>query len=329
MRLLRLSALFAFLGLAPAQTLSGLSFDGEDLVSFMWAFDGQSAGRYDFFLCAGDESTGSYESLERVINDGAVVPGDLLSFKVDRNVGGNEPNAYFLKVIPSNPSEKWSGFTSHFTLTNMKGTFSTKISNAVKSMKPIQIPLPLGLVDGDTQILAGSPETPIYNGNALSSASDTDADTDSNEHNEPATPPLQPPTPTSSGHEHFELKKRLGVAAAAAPVAAAPIAAAPVAAAVDVDPHTIPYGEQTGLTKYAPMPKMAGTTIPPLDKSPTPQYPTFPFVKATTYLPAPTVQYTDTAYLSFTTHSSENTAAPAAAPTLDKRMQRWLERWQD
>lgn len=33
------------------------------------------------------------ESLERVINGGAVVPGDLLSFKVDRNVGGNEPNA--------------------------------------------------------------------------------------------------------------------------------------------------------------------------------------------------------------------------------------------
>jgi hypothetical protein len=62
MRLIRLSALFAFLGLAPAQTLSGLSFDGEDVVSLMWAFDGQTAGRYDFFLCAGDESTGSYVS---------------------------------------------------------------------------------------------------------------------------------------------------------------------------------------------------------------------------------------------------------------------------
>lgn len=62
MRLLRLSALFAFLGLAPAQTLSGLSFDGEDVVSLMWAFDGQSTGRYDFFLCAGDES-GSYVSI--------------------------------------------------------------------------------------------------------------------------------------------------------------------------------------------------------------------------------------------------------------------------
>lgn len=61
--LLRLSALFALLGLAPAQTLSGLSFDGKDVVSLMWAFDGQSAGRYDFFLCAGDESTGAYVSI--------------------------------------------------------------------------------------------------------------------------------------------------------------------------------------------------------------------------------------------------------------------------
>ncbi|KAJ5750875.1 hypothetical protein N7533_007903 [Penicillium manginii] len=315
MRLIRLSALFAFLGLAPAQTLSGLSFDGEDVVSLMWAFDGQTAGRYDFFLCAGDESTGSYESLERVINDGAVVPGDLLSFKVDRNVGGNEPNAYFLKVVPSDPKEKWSGFTSHFTLTNMKGSFSTKISDAVKSMQPIPIPLPLGLVDGDTQLLAGSPETPIYNGSILNSASDSAAlDIDQ------PTPALQFPTQTSSelDPERFELRKRLGVAAAAA---------APAAVVAAVDPHTIPYGEQTGLTKYAPMPKMAGTTI--LDKSPTPQYPPFPFVKATTYLPAPTVQWTDTAYLTFTTHSIENTAAPAAAPTMDKRMQRWLERWQD
>lgn len=69
MRLLQLSALFAFLGLAPAQTLSGLSFDGEDVVSLMWAFDGQSTGRYDFFLCAGDESTGTYVSTSNPFRD--------------------------------------------------------------------------------------------------------------------------------------------------------------------------------------------------------------------------------------------------------------------
>lgn len=76
-----------------------------------------------------------------------------------------------------------------------------------------------------------------------------------------------------------------------------------------VDPHNIPYGEQTGPTKYAPMPKRAGSTI--ADRSPTPQYPPFPFSIATTYLPAPTVQYTDTAYLTWTTHSIENTVKSA------------------
>lgn len=60
MRLGRLSALLALLGLSPAQTLSGLTFDGDDVVGLEWTFDGQSTGRYDFYLCAGDESTGSY-----------------------------------------------------------------------------------------------------------------------------------------------------------------------------------------------------------------------------------------------------------------------------
>ncbi|KAJ5102899.1 hypothetical protein N7532_003428 [Penicillium argentinense] len=292
MRFDRLSALFALLVLTPAQTLSGLTFDGQDAVNLVWASDGQTAGRYDFYLCAGDESTGSYESLERVINDGAVAPGDWLSFRVDRTVGGNDLNAYFLKVIPADQKEQWFGFTSHFTLTNMKGSFSNKVSKAIKSMKPIPL---MGLVD-ETQPLEPVEDTPSFNSSALNN----------DIHEEPTQPALQFPTPTnpSDYDDHFELRKRLAV-----------------------DAHNIPYGEQTGPTKYAPMPKMAGTTIAP--GSPTPQYPPFPFSIATTYMPAPTVQYTDTAYLTFTTHSIENTAAPAPAPTLDKRMQRWLERWKD
>lgn len=63
MRLVGLSIAWALgLGLASAQTLSGLSFDGQDVVKLMWAFDGQSSGSYDFYLCAGDE-TGSYVSI--------------------------------------------------------------------------------------------------------------------------------------------------------------------------------------------------------------------------------------------------------------------------
>lgn len=110
-----LPALFSFLTAASAQTLSGLDFDGRDEVSLIWAFDGQTTGRYDFYLCAGDESTGAYvsgiavfilrrpanteltrsiqESLTRVITDGTYAPGDRVSFRVDQDVGGNDANA--------------------------------------------------------------------------------------------------------------------------------------------------------------------------------------------------------------------------------------------
>lgn len=57
-----LPALFSFFTAASAQTLSGLTFDAHEEVSLIWALDGQTTGRYDFYLCAGDESTGAYVS---------------------------------------------------------------------------------------------------------------------------------------------------------------------------------------------------------------------------------------------------------------------------
>lgn len=182
----------------------------------------------------------------------------------------------FLKVVSSNSKEHWSGFTSHFTLTNMKGTFSTTISNAVKSIQFIPLPL---IPDGDANLLDASNLPPMLNGSILNSdISDNTSES-----------LLQFPTPTiPTALDRHELRKRY------------------------VDQHTVPYGEQTGLTKYAPMPKRAGTTI--ATRSPTPQYPPFPFSIATTYLGAPTVQYTDTAYQTWTTHSIENTVCRVWCP---------------
>ncbi|KAJ5660255.1 hypothetical protein N7507_006706 [Penicillium longicatenatum] len=281
MRLHRLWSSLSLFAAATAQTISGLTFNSQDVVSLVWGLEGATSARYDLWLCAGDESTGEYETLERVVEDVSYTAGDLVSFRVDQSVGGNDPNAYFLKIVSSTNKSVASGLTSHFTLTNMKGTFSTKVSDAVQLMRPI----PIASYFVDDNLLDPTEATPSLN--ASQSA-------------------LQFPVPTpvpSASHEpdHHELRKRLAL-----------------------DPHTIPYGEQTGRTKYAPMPKRAGTTI--ADKPATPQYPPFPFSIATTYLPAPTVDYTDTAYATWTAHSIENTAAPAAMPTLDKRMQDWLER---
>jgi hypothetical protein len=156
----------------------------------------------------------------------------------------------------------------------MKGSFSTKVTDALKSMQPVQIPW---AAVADANLLEAAERAPVYNGFTLSS----------DIHGEVTESFLQFPTPTIPDElDRNELRKRIGV----------------------VDQHNIPYGEQTGTIKYAPMPKRAGTTI--ADRSPTPQYPPFPFSIATTYLPAPTVQYTDTAYLTWTTHSIENTVCP-------------------
>lgn len=157
----------------------------------------------------------------------------------------------------------------------MKGTFSAKVSDAVKLMQPI--PMPLYIVD-DSNLLDPTKATPSLN--ASQSA-------------------LHFPVPTDDELIQHELRKRLAV-----------------------DPHTIPYGEQTGRTKYAPMPKRAGSTI--ADKPATPQYPPFPFSIATTYLPAPTVDYTDTAYATWTTHSIENTVRLIIDLVRDERILTFL-----
>lgn len=150
-------------------------------------------------------------------------------------------------------------------------------------MKPVELPLTSA---SDAYLLD---EAESYNGSTLIG----------DPHGEATKSLLEFPTPTVANElGRNELRKRLGV-----------------------DAHNIPYGEQTGPTRYAPMPKRAGSTI--ADKSPTPQYPPFPFSIATTYLPPPTVQYTDTAYLTWTTHSIENTVRPTYPINIDIELM-WL-----
>ncbi|EER24023.1 hypothetical protein D8B26_002192 [Coccidioides posadasii str. Silveira] len=87
----------------------------------------------------------------------------------------------------------------------------------------------------------------------------------------------------------------------------------------------LPYNEQTGPTRYAPVPKPPPTKI--TLKSAAPLFPTSEYKIATTKLPVAKVMTTISRPPVETVKQIENTAA--AADHEDDEMQRFLKRWQD
>ncbi|KAB8232343.1 hypothetical protein ETB97_011083 [Aspergillus alliaceus] len=225
----------------------GTVIESGDVITAHWKDSGKSPRvselvQYDLYLCAGGDTLGSHEDVAVLIKDGVFARGNSVSFKIDPEVGGNEPNAYFLKIVASGPDTIVENYSDRFTLTGMTGAFSSNLENEISSL--------------------------------------------------------------NMGYEQEELRKRQAAGA-----------------------YTIPYQLQTGPTRYAPMAKKPGSTIP-TDKSPTPQYPTSAYDIATAYLPVPTVQTTVSASLTYSVSSIENTASPAPHPH-DEKMKRFLERWKD
>ncbi|KAL4962651.1 putative beta-1,6-glucan biosynthesis protein (Knh1) [Aspergillus stella-maris] len=78
------------------------------------------------------------------------------------------------------------------------------------------------------------------------------------------------------------------------------------------DPYTVPYQDQTGPTRYAPLAKKPGTAV--VTSAPTPQFPPSPYKIATAYMKAPTVLTTLTASETRFVTMMENTAVPAPHP---------------
>ncbi|KAF1987450.1 hypothetical protein K402DRAFT_392712 [Aulographum hederae CBS 113979] len=87
----------------------------------------------------------------------------------------------------------------------------------------------------------------------------------------------------------------------------------------------IPFNEQTGLTRYAPMMAVPPTKITMKTKDPL--FPKSSVKLATTFLPTATILTTVTAAQTYTPVMKENTVAPVAQPTDD--MQKFLNRWKD
>lgn len=83
-------------------------------------------------------------------------------------------------------------------------------------------------------------------------------------------------------HEREELRKRQNIGA-----------------------YTIPYGQQSGLTRYAPMAKRPGTAITATVTAP--QYPTSAYALATTFLAEAIIKTTLSATATYSVSSVENT----------------------
>ncbi|EON66062.1 hypothetical protein W97_05305 [Coniosporium apollinis CBS 100218] len=87
----------------------------------------------------------------------------------------------------------------------------------------------------------------------------------------------------------------------------------------------VPYLEQTGIMKFAPMQKLPPTKISKKDMKPL--FPSTSFQIARTWLPTPKQKTTTTQSRTYKFSSMENTVAAAAQPTDD--MERFLARWKD
>ncbi|PYH95366.1 beta-1,6-glucan biosynthesis protein [Aspergillus ellipticus CBS 707.79] len=218
--------------------------------------------QYNLYLCVGGETAGSYEDVALLIKDAVFARGNSVSFRIDANAGGDNGNAYYLKMVASGPEASVLTYSDRFTLTSMSGESSSPITSS--KIYPLTNSTDFSVIEND-------------------------------------------------GHE--KLRKRQVEGA-----------------------YTIPYHLQTGPTRYAPMAKKPGSTIPA--RSPTPQFPASAYTIATTYLPPATVQVTLSASLTYSVASVENTentklnvlAIPKASPaphSQDAQMKRFLERWKD
>ncbi|OJD17972.1 hypothetical protein AJ78_02003 [Emergomyces pasteurianus Ep9510] len=215
-----------------------------DMLNVEWQQSGNNsdvsdAVRFDVFLCAGGNKEDSFDQLVPIAKGRSFAQGSSISAPVATDIGGNEPNAYFLQMVIYDANGPDLIHSPRFTLTGMTGSFPPRLLEGIK---------------------------------AISSTTDS--------------PPII-----------NELRKRQA---------------------------DVPYGDQIGPTRYAPVPQQPPTKIS-LQSAP-PLYPPSPYDIAKSFLPKPTIQTTISAHATFKVVSIENTAAPAP---VDDDMRRFLNRWKD
>ncbi|OAL75012.1 hypothetical protein A7D00_0610 [Trichophyton violaceum] len=271
----------------------------ENATSFLLGTD------YSIWLCAGGNEDNTHERVAQLFKGTILGNPVQTTAEVDPNAGSEYPNGYFLEAVLNG----MQGYSYRFTLTGMTGSFSPNVEKGLRSLpKPDesdtvrfqarQVPAPGAAVPPAPG--AANPQAP--------GAANPPA---------PAPGAGNPAAPVPPGG-----KPPAGAPPAGAPPAGVPPAAAPPPAAEPTIVQTVPYPEQTGLTRYAPAPKQPPKKI--VKREPTPQFPPSPYKIATTFLAPPTVKTTVSASVTLTAEAHENTHDP-----VDEDMARFLRRWQD
>ncbi|ODM20505.1 hypothetical protein SI65_03558 [Aspergillus cristatus] len=120
----------------------GSTLKGGHVVTAHWKESGELLRisqllQYDIHLCAGGDTSDSYEELATLIKDAPFARGNSVSFKIDQDVGGEEANAYFLKLVASGPDVSVINYSSRFSLTDMTGSFSPRVADGIHSIRNI------------------------------------------------------------------------------------------------------------------------------------------------------------------------------------------------
>ncbi|EEH22467.1 hypothetical protein PABG_04678 [Paracoccidioides brasiliensis Pb03] len=82
---------------------------------------------FDLKLCAGGNREDSYDCFMFIARGRSFGQGNSVSVPVPANIGGNEPNAYFLQMIIHIPQDPQPVNSQRFTLTDMTGSFDQKL----------------------------------------------------------------------------------------------------------------------------------------------------------------------------------------------------------
>ncbi|EFE33323.1 uncharacterized protein ARB_07683 [Trichophyton benhamiae CBS 112371] len=275
----------------------------ENATSFLLGTD------YSIWLCAGGNEDNTHLFKGTILSNPVQTTAE-----VDPNAGSEYPNGYFLEAVLNG----MQGYSYRFTLTGMTGSFSPNVEKGLRSLpKPDesdtariqarQVPAPGAAVPPAPG--AANPQAPgAANPPAPGAGAPPAPAPGAGNPAAPVPPGGKPPAGAPPAGAPPAGAPPAGVPPpAAAPPAGVPPAAAPPPAAEPTIVQTVPYPEQTGLTRYAPVPKQPPKKI--VKRSATPQFPTSPYKVATTFLPPPTVRTTISASVTLTAEAHENTVS--------------------